>query len=190
VLFKRRHKEPTGRKLRNWLWPERGVNRAFNYWGHRLARLPGSAHAIAAGFACGAALSFTPFLGFHFLLAMGLAFIVRGNYLASVIGTAVGNPWTFPFIFAITYKVGVTITGTTVSGELPAFEWSMLREHFMDTFDTFFLPLMVGSIPLVIVVWFLVYFPLRTVLRRYKDRRAQRREARERAKQLESNNAE
>lgn len=190
MLFKRRKKEPTVRKVRNWIWPKRGLNRAFNYWGHRLARLPGSAHAIAAGFACGAALSFTPFLGFHFLLSMGLAFIVRGNYLASVIGTAVGNPWTFPLIFALTYKVGVMITGVDVSGDLPAFKWSMLREHFMVTFDTFFWPLMVGSIPLVIIVWFLVYFPLRTVLRRYKQRRLERREAREFAKLQEKNHAE
>ena len=41
----------------------------------------------------------------------GPAFVVRGNYLAAAIGTAVGNPWTFPFIWAGTYRLGSFMLG-------------------------------------------------------------------------------
>ena len=51
------------------LWPRRGWTRMALYIQHRLGRLPGTPYRIAAGFACGAAISFTPFLGLHFVLA-------------------------------------------------------------------------------------------------------------------------
>ncbi|MFR8207121.1 MAG: DUF2062 domain-containing protein [Alphaproteobacteria bacterium] len=34
-------------------------------------------------------------MGFHLLLAALTAWIIRGNILASALGTAAGNPWTF-----------------------------------------------------------------------------------------------
>ena len=43
------------------------VNRIISYYKLRLARLPGSNYAISSGFACGAMVSFTPLLGFHFI---------------------------------------------------------------------------------------------------------------------------
>ena len=46
------------------------VNRIISYYKLRLARLPGSNYAISSGFACGAMVSFTPLLGFHFILAI------------------------------------------------------------------------------------------------------------------------
>ena len=38
---------------------------------------------------------------FHILLAMLLALLIRGNLIASGIGTVVGNPWTFPLIWFV-----------------------------------------------------------------------------------------
>ena len=46
---------------------------------------------FGVGFACGAAVSFTPFIGFHSALAALLAWSIGGNILASAIGTAVGH---------------------------------------------------------------------------------------------------
>ena len=36
----------------------------------RLGRLPGTPYSIAAGFACGATVSFTPLVGLHFFLVL------------------------------------------------------------------------------------------------------------------------
>ncbi len=62
--------------------------------------------SIARGFACGAAISMTPFVGLHTLLAVITAFITRSNIPAAIIGTIVGNPWTFALIWPLTYETG------------------------------------------------------------------------------------
>ena len=68
--------------------------------------MPASNYAIASGVACGAMVSFTPLLGLHFLLAIMFAFLIRGNLIAALTGTFVGNPITFPFIWGLIYNVG------------------------------------------------------------------------------------
>ena len=93
------------------LAPRKGFWRGFDYIGKRMRRLPDSPHKIALGFACGAMASFTPFFGLHFVVAAGLAWLVRGNFLASVFGTVVGNPLTFPFISAASLWTGRWILG-------------------------------------------------------------------------------
>ena len=76
-------------------------NRIISYYKLRLARLPDSNYAISSGFACGAMVSFTPLLGLHFVLAVVFAYLIRGNFIAALIGTVVGNPLTFPFIWGV-----------------------------------------------------------------------------------------
>ena len=88
------------------------VTRFISYYKLKLARLSASPHAIASGFACGSMVSFTPLLGLHFLLAIVFAYIIRGNYVAALLGTIVGNPITFPFIWGLIYKVGAFFTST------------------------------------------------------------------------------
>ncbi|WP_330448804.1 DUF2062 domain-containing protein [Paracoccus marcusii] len=43
-------------------------------------------------------VNFTPLFGFHFLSAAAVAWIIRGNVLAALLATFVGNPVTLPFI--------------------------------------------------------------------------------------------
>ena len=65
-------------------------------------------------------------MGFHFIVAFALAWIVRGNLIAAALGTFVGNPITFPFIWAATYKTGHWILQTGVEdGEPPALTTAM-----------------------------------------------------------------
>lgn len=111
-MFRRRKNRSLLTKIREFVWPSIGWRRAATYFAHRVRRLPGTPESIAAGLACGVAISFTPFIGFHFLLAALLSWIIGGNLLASAIGTAAGNPWTFPFIWAWIYTAGHWILGT------------------------------------------------------------------------------
>jgi len=111
MLFKRRDKQTALNVVRTWIWPRRGWRRSWNYLWRRIARLPGSPHAIALGFSIGVFSAFTPFVGLHFLVAALLAFLLRGNVLASALGTFVGNPLTFPFIWVGTYKLGNFVLG-------------------------------------------------------------------------------
>ena len=89
-----------------FVWPRRGFTRGWGYLWRRVQRIKGSPHAIAAGVAAGAAVSFLPFIGLHFVLAVLSALILRGSMIAAMIGTVVGNPWTFPFIWIATYRLG------------------------------------------------------------------------------------
>ena len=84
--------------------------RFFYFYKLKLARLPATSYSISAGFACGSMVSFTPLLGFHFLLAIVISFLIRGNVIAALIGTFIGNPLTFPFIWSLIYNIGIFIT--------------------------------------------------------------------------------
>jgi uncharacterized protein len=92
--------------MRLFLWPRRSFSRSFQYFGKRVLRLTATPHAIAAGVAAGVFASWTPFLGFHFILAFVVAYLAAGNMIAAGLGTAFGNPLTFPIIWTTSYKFG------------------------------------------------------------------------------------
>ncbi|MEL7229045.1 MAG: DUF2062 domain-containing protein, partial [Pseudomonadota bacterium] len=106
MLMKRRTPPGWWETVRVWVWPRRSWMRSGQYVTKRILRLTATPYAVSAGVAAGAFTSFTPFMGFHFFLAALLAWLIRGNLIASALGTFVGNPLTFPLIWAATYKVG------------------------------------------------------------------------------------
>lgn len=173
-------------RAREFFWPTAGWHRSTRYVFHRVARIPGSAYSLAAGFACGAAISFTPFIGLHFVLSAILAYIMRANIFASAIGTAVGNPWTFPFIWLGVYNVGTWIL--RVEGITPqhidfleVLTESMQALHLLNfryLFDTAWpvlMPMSIGSIPVCIFVWLVTYIPLRPMISKYQSARHHKR---------------
>lgn len=175
------------RKKRNWwqlfsafIWPRGGVGRGLSYLRHRLARLPDTPHRIAAGLAAGVAASLTPFIGLHFLLAALIAYITRGNLIASAIGTAVGNPWTFPFIWLFTYKLGVKALGMPASARPFAdLTWTTIIENPMALFGPVLGPMLLGAIPLALLGWWLTYWLVKRLVTYYRARRAARLAARQ-----------
>lgn len=176
-----------GRRLRELLWPSAGWRRSTSYLFHRVARIPGTPHFVAAGFACGAAISFTPFVGLHFVLSFLLAWLVRGSLLAAAVGTAIGNPWTFPFIWAWTYELGhwminvrspVPAEHVNFVGVFARVTGAILRMDLTYLFNTAWpvvWPMFVGSLPTSIAVWFAFYFTLKPPVAAYQHRRRLRR---------------
>lgn len=116
ALLGRKRPRTVMTRVTETVWPSQGFRRTAQYLAHRVKRLPASPHAIAAGFASGAAVSFLPAIGLHFLLGFALAWLVRGNMIAAALGTAVGNPLTFPLIFSAAYRLGREILG---AGRIP-----------------------------------------------------------------------
>ena len=106
-MFDRRDKLDAFQRVISFFWPAMGWRRTSHYFKHRLGRIPGSPYEIAAGFACGAAISFSPLVGLHFILGAIWAWSIRANIISSAIGTALGNPWTFPFIWIWIYQCGL-----------------------------------------------------------------------------------
>lgn len=178
-MFRSRKKRNFFIGLRNWLWPRKGAVRPWLYLRHRIVRLPDTPHRIAAGVASGVAASITPLLGFHFLLAGFIAWAARGNIIASAIGTAIGNPWTFPFIWVITYKLGSKLLGLeTHKGAVQGLSWDMLFTHPTGLLG----PMLLGALPLALLSWFLTYFVLKRFIAFYRAKRDQAREKRAKAR--------
>lgn len=98
-MFKRRIPLNILQTLRELFWPSMGWGRALEYTKHRVIRLSDTEQRIAFGLSIGAAISFTPIVGTHFIQAGFLALLFRANFLGALIGTFCGNPWTFPFMW-------------------------------------------------------------------------------------------
>lgn len=121
MIFKRRDPKPTLRAVAEFLWPRGGWARAFHYVKHRMKRLPDSPERIARGVWAGVFVTFTPLFGLHFVVAALLARVMKGNMLAALMATFVGNPLTFVFIALTSLKTGHLILGTDLNeGELRA----------------------------------------------------------------------
>ncbi|WP_339778898.1 DUF2062 domain-containing protein [uncultured Thalassospira sp.] len=201
-MFQRRIKPSSFERIRSFLWPRAGWRRSSRYFAHRVARLPGTPYSIAAGFAIGAAVSFTPFIGFHFVLSALLSFILRANLVASLLGTIVGNPWTFPFIWLWLYHSGLWILGSDPSIQGVHFNMAVLWDftvegisyigrglifgiwdgtkqadlsHLWASIVDIIWPMIVGCIPTFVAVWLLFYFPVYRAVVMYRHKRILRR---------------
>ncbi|MEM6973801.1 MAG: DUF2062 domain-containing protein [Pseudomonadota bacterium] len=153
--------------------PRKGLKRGVSYLGKRIRRLPDSPHRIALGVACGAVASFTPLFGFHFFVAVFLAWCVRANMLASAFGTAVGNPITFPLIAYASLSVGWWITGEKV-GDQDNLSFGWLTENI----DAIFYPYAVGGILPGLTTGIVCYFVVGPFVAAYQERRRKKLAAR------------
>jgi len=150
---------------------------------YRLRRLRSTPHAIALGCALGVFASFTPFLGFHMIIAGALSWFSRASIVASALGTFAGNPITFPFIWVGAYEFG-----TWALGEVPRFEiidlYSGVLQGSVEQIWTLVMPMAMGGVTLGLVAATLTYFPVKKVVEVYQRRRYMRRMlARQRAAQ-------
>ncbi len=192
MVFKRREKRPFGQPLMALLWPRKGWLRPFYYVKHRLTRLPDSPHRIARGIFAGVCVTFSPFFGLHFLLAAVLAWIMRGNILAALLATFVGNPFTFPVIAALSLRCGHTILGqppieemdegkfrlfldslsslyrniTSLFTGTPA-DWHHVYAFYLDVFQ----PYMVGGVFTGLLFGWLGYYLSLPMVKAYQKRR-------------------
>lgn len=174
MLFRRRTPPHWLERLRVALWPRHSFARSAKYFFKRVLRLSASPHAVAAGFAVGAFVSCTPFMGFHFIISVFLAFFVGGNALAAMLGTSFGNPLTFPFIWASTFEVGSLILGRGgESFDGKAFKHGLM-EGSLDILWPIIKPMLVGAMPIGFVVGIIFYFLIFKLVKAYQARRIAR----------------
>jgi len=198
VVFKRRNPRSYLRIVAELFYPRGGWKRAFTYVMHRLSRLPDQPHRIARGVAAGVFISFTPLFGVHFLGAAAIAWAIRGNILAALLGTFVGNPATTPFIAILSVETGRWILGIeggmSFNQIIGAFShaaiefWENIRAIFgpEDTswidlkhfFDTIFLPYLVGGIVPGLIAGVIFHYLTLPVIGAYQKRRVKRLRAR------------
>lgn len=112
MVFRRRNPRPILRRIGEFLWPRGGWARAFLYIKHRIKRLPDTPERIGRGIWAGVFITFTPFFILHFVLAIIIARLMRGNMLAALMGTFFGNPLTYVPIGVVSLKTGHFLLGT------------------------------------------------------------------------------
>lgn len=152
-----------------------GWKRATSYVRHRIIRLADTSKKISAGLAFGAAISFTPLVGTHFIQAGALAYLFRVNVLASLIGTFVGNPWTFPFMWWASISLGSSIfglLGLPASTALPAqVDFHTLLTIIAHEPLRIFLPWLLGGYLIALCVWPVFYLVFLYIVRAGKAAR-------------------
>lgn len=164
-LFATYHPKTFLQKIKDIFLPPCGYKRAFKYLGYRIMRLKASPYSLAAGFANGVAISFTPLLGGHLALAWFLSWILRGNYAAASFGTLIGMPWTLPFMWYLVYKTGESIIHF-LGKDFPhmAFSKDIFAPTSFSVSDLFhspealLWPMFIGILPICLTAWFLVFF--------------------------------
>ena len=188
MLFKTRQKSTFISKIFNLLWPKKGWKRIIKYISLRLKRLPGSPHSIALGFTFGVTAALTPLFGLHFLIGIFLAWLFRVSMVASLIGNLLGNPWTFPFICVLNFKVGnffyttsdqIDINMKLLSNELYLL-WNTIYKLFIELNYSQSLnylsqlklipPMLLGSLFTIIVVGIPCYFISRFIITNYRNK--------------------
>ena len=194
MVFKRREKLSNLRKVLEFLWPKSGYARAFNYVKLRVHRIPDQPHRIARGIFAGVFVTFSPFFGLHFFLAAGLAKVMRGNIIASLFATFVGNPLTFFFIATASLQTGNLLLGRIgnfgdemdrgIGGKFVD-AWQDLKDNTIALFtdrdadwanlyifyDEVFFPYMVGGLVTGAIAGVVFYYLSLPVIQAYQNRR-------------------
>jgi uncharacterized protein len=192
-VFKRNPRS-YARSVLEFFYPRGGWYRAARYVIHRIRRLPDPAHRIARGVAAGVFVCFTPLFGLHFLTAALIAWVIRGNILAALLATFVGNPLTFPLIAELSLRLGAKILGYPVQIHLPrmveAFVhatrdlWTNMLALFTTAetdwtrierlWDTVMLPYLVGGILPGLAAALVAYFLTTPLITAYQKARIKR----------------
>jgi len=127
---------------------------------------------VALAFAVGVFVSFSPFLGVHTAISLALAFLLRLNRVAILIGTWVNNPWTIAPVYTAGTLLGCALLGVSPAS-LGAVDWSLhgraFYEALLDGFRPLLVPFLVGNLLLAAGAGVVTYFVLLRVLRRRRD---------------------
>ena len=136
--------------------------------GVRILSLQGKPHYIAMGMAIGVFVGVTPTIPLHTVIAVALAFVLKGSKPAAIIGVWVGNPLTIPFFYLGSYKIGVLLLGKSIPFDLKYESVSELMKLGLDAT----LAMIAGGVVLGVVPGVAAYFITRKVFRAIRSRAA------------------
>ena len=131
---------------------------------------------VAAAIALGIGVGFSPFVGVHFLIAIGLAFLFRLNRIDALLGQFVGNPWTLPPVYAAGDALGRLLLRYDRK-KVPDLPWDrLLHRDFWhqltksDSMHPRLASFIVGTSLLAILIGLAAYLLVRAALRIYHRR--------------------
>ena len=157
------------------LRPER-----FKHWFLHMVGSDSPPEVVAASFAIGVAISFTPLIGLHWIIALLLALILKLNKVDVLLGTLVVNPLTLPAVAAVAIPIGRLL----LRARREAIAHLPWREMFRRSFWTAAGPAMkaiglqmaAGMFFLAVIVGALTYVILVNLIRHHRAKLAAARE--------------
>ena len=167
-------KSGKNRKHRS-LWAR--LKRICRYMYLRLVRQEMPAHNVALGFGVGMFVGFLPIIPFQIIVAVTLAFSLRGSKIAAALGTWVSNPVNMIPFYLMLYYTGKMI----IPWEVPPFNPKLLELTIMlkqgwNWFLVMFIGGVVLGIPAAVISYFLSSHAIIDYRRRKQERRKKLRE--------------
>ena len=148
------------------------LKRFVRYWYLRLVRIQATPHNAAIGLAAGVFIGLLPVLPFQTVLAIALAFIVRGSKIAAALGTWISNPLNWAPLYFAFYKIGKAI----VPFDVPSFHHADLEmAEMIQVGWKFFAAMMAGGLVIAIPLSIVSYFTGKKLVEIYRRRRTERR---------------
>lgn len=123
-------------------------------WLTRLAGLSESPRRVAAAFALGVFLSFSPFFGLQIAVGFGVALALRLNRVAVLAGLCANLPWVMVPWYALTTATGAAVLGVPLALDVSARIGELLNlpvyraafwERAVDIVQPFLWPFVLGS---------------------------------------------
>ena len=165
-------REPQSRKKRR----SPGILRAARYYSLKILRIRATPHAISIGVAAGVFAAFLPLVGVHIAISIAVAWLLGVNMIAAAASTVlVGNPLTYPFIWAATWEAGQLILGSGPRG-FTRFNLHDLFHNmtFMDIWRPILKPMLIGSLPIATVCAVIGYVVVYQAVKIFRARRQAR----------------
>ena len=137
-----------------------------------LVKLHNTPPEIALGVAIGVFIAIVPLYGFHTIMVIIAAIMVRrANKVAILVGTNISIPPTLPFITWTGYDIGRLVLGN----HYPTLEWSFFKNVSIQKVADFYLPLFLGSLVLGLIMSVVFYFITLASIKIIRKRRAKKR---------------
>lgn len=126
-----------------------------------LALIQDSPRRTAIAFALGVFLGFSPLVGVHTILGLGLAYALRLSKVGVLVGVYMNSPWLIVPYYGFATWFGIKITGMPEGTSLPHVSFSQIFgwEFWKSLLEQYHLlmPAVVGSTILAIVFSLLAY---------------------------------
>lgn len=147
----------------------------FRLFLKRIRDLQGEPRYVAMGMAIGVFVAVTPTIPFHTVIALALAFILKGSKPAAAIGVWFSNPLTIPVLYYGSFKIGALLLGEPMPYDIHFESIPELLDMGLDVTLAMLLGgALLGIIPAVIT--YFVTFRVFIKLRERSRQRAQRAE--------------
>lgn len=127
---------------------------------------PPSVIATASGL--GVLIGISPYVGTHTYLALLFSGWLNLPIYPLMIGAYLTNPFTIPFIYGFTTKVGLIMLGRDDSF---SFDWRHISWHsLLEAGKALFLPFIIGTHTVGLILAVITYFTVYFLLKKYRKR--------------------